>query len=133
MKKPVLPMILALAFGWAWFGFSSVAVQAQSSATKLPIEIFVDSRGDTLPSTDRNLPFKLISGYPEYKVGPGDILEIITVEGSKQKTDNVRVQPDGTVSFSVLHAIEVRDLALVEVKKALQDSLAEFVHSPRVQ
>ena len=126
-------MLLALAFGWAWTGFSPEVSQAQSTASRPNISAFVDSRGDTIPATPERQAFMLIEGYPEYKVGPGDILEIITVEGHERQTENVRIQPDGTVSYSVVHAVPVRDLALSEVRAVLQDSLSQYVLSPQVQ
>ena len=126
-------MILALAFGWVWVGFSSVFAQSSSTATLRTFDVFVDSRGDTIPSFPENLPFRIINGYPEYKIGPGDILEIITVEGNERKTTNARVQPDGTVSFSIINAINIRDLPLMIARDTLQHELGKFIRSPQLQ
>ena len=74
---PALPVILALAVGWAWELLSPIAAQAQSTAAPFyNLPIFVDTKGDTIPSMDEHLPFKVIEGFSEYKIGPGDILEI---------------------------------------------------------
>ena len=132
-EKPVLLMLLALVCGWAWLCFSPDVTQAQSTPTRANIQTFVDSRGDTMLPTPSKQPFIVIEGYPEYKVGPGDILEIITVEGNERQTENVRIQPDGTVAYSVVHAVPVRDLALSQVRAVLQDSLALYVRDPQVQ
>lgn len=131
---PVLPMILALATGWVWLLLSPLAIQAQSTANSLTgLPVFVDSRGDTIQYNTELLPFKMVSGFPEYKIGPGDILEIITVEGVERKTERVRVQPDGTVSFSILTAIAVRDMTLSEATEILKERLAEYIRSPQIQ
>lgn len=132
--KPVLPMLLALATGWAWHLLSPLAIQAQSTATpSYDLPVFVDAKGDTVENTPERLPFKIIDGFPEYKIGPGDVLEIITVEGADRRTERVRVQPDGTVSFSILTAIPVRNLTLSEVTKKLREQLELYIHSPQIQ
>ena len=132
--KPVLPMLLALATGWAWQLLSPLAIQAQSTAIPFyDLPIFVDSKGDTVWNTPDRLPFKIIEGFPEYKIGPGDILEVITVEGTDRRTERVRVQPDGTVSFSILTAIPVRNLTLSEITQKLREQLELYIHSPQIQ
>lgn len=131
---PVLLMILALATGWAWQLLSPLAIQAQSTAAPIyNLPLFIDSKGDTIPTNPERLPFKIVEGFPEYKIGPGDILEIITVEGIERKTERIRVQPDGTVSFSILTAIPVRNLTLSETTKILKIKLAQYVRAPQIQ
>lgn len=132
--KPVLLMLLALATGWAWLLLSPLAIQAQSTAAYLDdLPIFVDEKGDTIWSDPTLLPFKLVEGFPEYKIGPGDVLEIITVEGTDRKAERVRVQPDGTVSFSILTAIPVRNKTLSETTTLLKGELERYIRAPQIQ
>ncbi|MDA0709558.1 MAG: polysaccharide export protein [bacterium] len=133
-NTPALPVILALAVGWAWELLSPFAAQAQSTAvTPYDLPIFVDTKGDTIPTSPQNLPFKMIDGFPEYKIGPGDILEVITVEGTDRSTERVRVQPDGTLSFSILTAIPVRNLSLSETTTVLKAQLGLYIRAPQIQ
>lgn len=128
-------MFLAQATGWAWLLLSPIAIQAQSIAAPpiYDLPIFVDVKGDTIPSDPNLLPFKITEGFPEYKIGPGDVLEIITVEGIDRKTERVRIQPDGTVSFSILTAIPVRNLTLSEITSKLKGELAKYIRAPQIQ
>ena len=127
-------MILALATGWVWHLLSPLAIQAQSTATILDdLPIFVDTKGDTIWADPNLLPFKMVEGFPEYKIGPGDVLEIITVEGTERKTERVRVQPDGTVSFSILTAIPVRNKTLSETMATLKAELERYIRAPQIQ
>lgn len=96
-------------------------------------QTFVDSRGDTIPTNPDNLPFKVLNGFPEYRVGPGDILEITTVEAGVRNQESARILPDGTVSFSVLNNIPVADLSLSEVARKLTAELGRYVRLPQVK
>lgn len=126
-------MMLALATGWAWTLLSPIAIQAQSTAYQTSLPIFVSALGDTIPFDIPRLPFKMIDGFAEYKIGPGDVLEIITVEGNDRKTERVRVQPDGTVSFSILTAIPIRNKTLSETTTILREHLERYIRSPQIQ
>ena len=108
---------------------------AQPTAGRRPAEplVFVDSRGDTIASDPSNRPYKLIGGYSEYTVGPGDILEVTTWEADTRMTESVRILPTGTVSFSVLHNVHVSGLAVSEVLETLAEALSRYVKSPQVQ
>ena len=127
-------MMLALTTVWAWVGISPNMLQAQTASRFFgPSPVFVDSRGDTIPSNPNNLPYKVIDGYPEYKVGSGDVLEIITFEGPDRRTELSRVRPDGTISFSIVPSVHIGDLAISEVAQKLTETLSVYVRAPQVQ
>lgn len=93
----------------------------------------MDARGDTIPSNPANLPYKLIEGYPEYIVGPGDFLEITTYQTGDRFTETVRVIPTGTISFSVVRSLPVAGLSVSEVTETATDALAHYVRNPQLQ
>jgi len=95
--------------------------------------IFVDSRGDTIRPNPANLPYKLVNGVPDYKVGTDDVLELTSFEGTERRVETARVFPDSTVTFSILKNVRVGDQALSEVVKTLNEALARYVRSPQIQ
>ncbi len=70
--------------------------------------------------------------YPEYKVGPFDILEITSRIGSEHKTDTVMVRSDGTISYSFVDDLPVDGLTVREVDEKLSKSMSRFVRNPRI-
>jgi polysaccharide export outer membrane protein len=71
-------------------------------------------------------------GYPEYKVGPLDILEITFRSGSTHTTDTVVVRSDGTISFSFVDNLEAAGLTARDIDEKLTERLSSFVRNPRV-
>jgi len=79
-----------------------------------------------------NTVFTEKRGYPEYKVGPLDILEITFRAGSEHKTDTVIVRSDGTISYSFVDDLPVEGLTVREVDEKLTESMSGFVRKPRI-
>ena len=94
---------------------------------------FRDKQGNPIPSDPANQAFKLINGFPEYLVGRGDILEIITFQAGTRSTESVRVFPDGTISFSVLYDILAAERTPSELSRYLTEALSQYVRNARVQ
>jgi polysaccharide export outer membrane protein len=79
-----------------------------------------------------NAVFTEKRGYPEYKVGPLDILEITSRIGSEHKTDTVMVRSDGTISYSFVDDLPVEGLTVREVDERLTERMSRFVRRPRI-
>lgn len=127
-------MMLALTMVWAWISVSPNSLQAQTpSLPQSEYPVFIDSKGDSIPYHPNLLPYKMVNGYPEYKIGPGDILEMIIIEGPDKKTENIRVRPDGTVSFSVVNNVQIADLTLSEATDKMTEALKVYVRAPQLQ
>ena len=94
---------------------------------------FKDRQGTVIPSSPVNLPFRMIRGYPEYLVDPGDVLEIATYDAGNRAMEAVRVLPDGTVSFSILTGVDVGHRPLSEVTSILTAALGEYIRNPQIQ
>ena len=79
-----------------------------------------------------NAAFTEKRGYPEYKIGPLDILEITSRIGSEHKTDLVIVRSDGTISYSFVDDLPVEGLTAQEVDEELTEWMSGFVRKPRI-
>ena len=69
---------------------------------------------------------------PEYRVGPGDVLEVV-VYGNEDLTRSTTIQTNGTVSLPLLGDVNVAGLTLPEVKTKLTSLLArDYLVNPQV-
>jgi len=90
------------------------------------------SRESHKRKSEGNKVYTEVSGKPEYLVGPGDVLEIISWEGATESISTARVRDDGTISYGFLEDIEVEGLTTRQVDSLLTERLKEFVQSPRI-
>jgi polysaccharide export outer membrane protein len=75
---------------------------------------------DTKPST------------PEYKIGIGDILEIVTWKEPDFSREEITVRLDGKISFPLLDDIQAASQSPAQLKKHIESKLKEYVSSPSV-
>lgn len=68
---------------------------------------------------------------PEFRVGPGDVLQI-DVWKEKELSGDVVVRPDGRISLPLLKDLEVTGMTPMEIQKALTEKLGKFVSAPDV-
>ncbi|PYQ44261.1 MAG: hypothetical protein DMF77_07585 [Acidobacteria bacterium] len=75
------------------------------------------------PNPDRN----------DYRVGPGDVLEI-TVLGNADLSRSVTVQPSGSITFPLLNEVSVAGLTVSEVQRKMVTLLQkDFLVDPHVE
>ena len=67
----------------------------------------------------------------DYRIGNGDILEIITWKEPDFSTE-VMVRLDGKITFPLLDDIQAAGHTTVQVKEAIQSRLKEYVENPTV-
>ncbi len=79
-----------------------------------------------------NKVFKEVSGVPEYRIGPLDVLTIDSRVGEKTTTTEVPVNSRGRISYSFLDDISVDDLTPSEVDALLTEKLSRYVRNPRI-
>ncbi len=65
-----------------------------------------------------------------YKIGRGDILEIIVWKEPEFSREEVLVRLDGKISFPLLDDIVAAQQTPSQLKKKIEDSLKEFVTNP---
>lgn len=81
---------------------------------------------------DENDAYTTISGFPEYKIGPGDLLEIAIWEGREAKREEVLVRPDGNISFGFIDDLQVNGLTPTQLDKLLTEFNKEYMKNPRI-
>jgi len=82
--------------------------------------------------TLENTVFKTIDGVPEYKIDPGDALEISLWEGNQQEKEEILVRPDGNISFGFIEDLYIKGLTASELDKKLTNLLTQYVKKPRI-
>jgi polysaccharide export outer membrane protein len=79
-----------------------------------------------------NSTFTTVSGFPEYKIGIGDILEITLWKGISGVKEQVIVRADGKVSFGLVDDLYVNGLTCSDLDDLLTEKLKEYIKTPRV-
>lgn len=67
-----------------------------------------------------------------YKIGSGDMLEILTWNEPQLSRNEVLVRTDGKISFPFLDDIEAAGLTPFELKQKIEDGLKKYVEHPYV-
>ncbi len=70
-------------------------------------------------------------GFPEYIIGPGDVLQL-TLRDVDVNREEVTVRPDGNVSFSLLENVAASGLTPTELDDALTSALSRFLRTPKI-
>lgn len=68
---------------------------------------------------------------PVYTLKPGDLLGV-SVWGEEELTGEIRVLPDGSISFPLVGRVEVTGKGVTEVEKQLERALDEYIPAPDV-
>jgi polysaccharide export outer membrane protein len=63
----------------------------------------------------------------DYKIGPGDVLEISVYGEESLNRKDLVVRPDGKVSFPLVGDVQVGGLTTLQAKVALEQSLHEYI------
>ena len=84
-----------------------------------------------VPHTMAQEPSPVVA-EPEYHIGVGDILEIITWKEPDFTRDNIMVRLDGKITFPLLDDIQAAGLTPIQLKNNIQTKLADFLASPTV-
>jgi protein involved in polysaccharide export with SLBB domain len=79
-----------------------------------------------------NRVFSEISGRPEYRIGPLDVVEIISHIGEKANTATVTVNSQGNISYSFIDNLFVDGLTSSQLDALLTKRLSSYLRHPRV-
>lgn len=131
ISVPLRHFVLVCVVGLA--GWPTAAAGQDGPSRNGMYRMAVDTRGDTIPVNPNNMPYKLLNGFPEYRVGVGDVMEITAIEAGERSVEMARILPDGTVSFNVLNKVPIAGLALSEASDRLSTELARYVRQPQLQ
>jgi polysaccharide export outer membrane protein len=85
------------------------------------------------PATPAPSPSPSPSTSPEYRVGPGDVLEV-TVLDNQEVSRTPTVQTSGVIALPLLGEVEVSGLTLAEIQRKLTTLLArDYLVNPQVE
>ena len=68
----------------------------------------------------------------DYKIGIGDVLKISTWKEADLSFESLIVRNDGKITFPLLDDLQAEGKSTMELKKTIQEKLAEFVEAPTV-
>lgn len=75
--------------------------------------------------------FRDVSGFPDYVIGPSDVLRI-TMRDVEVTQETVMVRSDGNISFSLVENIHAAGKTLTELDAALTAELGKYLRHPKV-
>ena len=96
---------------------------------------------EQLPAADRlavlaapleNDVFATVNGIAQYKIGPRDVLEITSWEGSTSKKEEIVVRQDGKISFSFVEDVPVTGLTASQLDELLTQKLRSYLRKPQI-
>ncbi|QTA79468.1 putative polysaccharide export protein, GfcE-like [Desulfonema limicola] len=94
---------------------------------------FIDNQNKaSLGEVEENDVFTSISGFPEYKIGPGDILEITMWKHSVGTKEEILVRPDGKISFGFVEDLKVSGLTAIQLDELLTEHLKIYIKHPQI-
>ena len=68
----------------------------------------------------------------DYKIGPGDTLEIVTWKEPDFSRDEILVRIDGKITFPLLDDLQAAGLTTIQLKEQIAKGLKDFVETPEV-
>jgi len=69
----------------------------------------------------------------DYRIGPGDVLDIMVPGMEELKSTTVRVSNEGTISLSFVGVMQISGLTETEIKQAVAQRLErDYMHNPQV-
>ena len=80
----------------------------------------------------RNDVFETINGVAEYRIGPGDLLEINFWEAGTSKKEEILVQQNGRISFGFVEDLFVKGLTVSQLDELLTKNLKQYFRKPRI-
>jgi len=76
--------------------------------------------------------YKTVEGIEEYKIDPGDTLEITLWEGTVSRKEEILVRSNGKISFGFVEDLSVKGTTATELDQKLTRYLKEYVKNPRI-
>jgi polysaccharide export outer membrane protein len=131
----VLNFVALLMFFWA----TSVWSQATKPSTARPAPATQPSKtaetvkpADTAPAATQPMPPLATSSVaPDYRIGPGDSLQIF-VWRNPELTTTVPVRPDGKISTPLVEDMTAVGKTPSQLARDIEGVLAEYIRSPQV-
>ncbi len=81
---------------------------------------------------EENSTFTTVSGVPEYKIGPGDVIEITLWKGPTATRELITVKPSGKISFNMADNLYANGLTASQLDDTITGGLMKYIKKPRV-
>jgi protein involved in polysaccharide export with SLBB domain len=112
-----------------WPGNTGAAIRArQMEIEQLPTA----DRLAALQAPLENEVFATVNGIEEYKVGPGDLLEITYWEANTPKKEEILIRADGKISFGFVEDLYVNGLTISRLDNLLTKHIKKYLKRPRL-
>ncbi|MFH1937768.1 MAG: polysaccharide biosynthesis/export family protein [Bacteroidota bacterium] len=85
-----------------------------------------------MSEVSENSVFTVVSGMPEYRIGPLDVLVIVSRIGEKETGTTVTVNNRGNISYSFLDDLHVAGLTPSQLDDLLTQKLLNYIKNPRI-
>ena len=86
----------------------------------------------TAAAADLSTAAAVQMAHEPYRIGAGDLLEIVTWKEPDFSRDNVLVRTDGKISFPLLNDVQAAGRTPVELKSEIESKLKAYVEHPVV-
>jgi protein involved in polysaccharide export with SLBB domain len=126
------PDMVAAHFGEGVTLWSGRASDAVPESAALGTSAKAEAARRPPSALSENEVFKVVDGTVEYKIGPGDGLEITLWEGHTPVRQELPVRPDGRISFGLVENLAVDGLTARELDELLTVRLEQYLKKPRV-
>ena len=90
------------------------------------------SKIEEMSMTQGNKAFSVISGVPEYRIGPLDVLEVNSHIGDKVNVTMITVDNRGKISYSFIDDLDVAGLTPSQTDNLITKKMSSFIKSPRI-
>ncbi|MCI0370931.1 MAG: SLBB domain-containing protein, partial [candidate division NC10 bacterium] len=84
------------------------------------------------PEVLENQTFTVVDGIPQYRIGPGDLLEILLSRGVTQDRLTLTVRTDGSVRVLFV-VVTIGGLTAEQAGRVIERALGAYYRSPRVE
>ncbi|MGD9304953.1 MAG: FG-GAP-like repeat-containing protein [Desulfobacterales bacterium] len=112
-----------------WPGKAGVTFTAKNMAIE---QLGNANRLAALEAPLENKVFATIDGIPEYKIGPGDVLELTLWKGNEPTKEEILIRQNGKISFGFVEDLQVNGLTTSQLDALLTRRIGEYVRKPRI-
>jgi polysaccharide export outer membrane protein len=109
------------------------AVNPETFPQPIPImATAVDGLPELPPPPSENSTFTMVNGVPQYRIGPGDVLDLLVTRGPTQEKLTATVRSNGKIHV-ILVEVGVDGLTTEQAAREITKELMAFFRSPFVE
>ncbi len=91
------------------------------------------SSAEVKDDVTENKSFTTTGGFPEYRIGPKDLLNVTLWKGAEASEHEVRVRPDGKISFGFVEDLFVNGFTPTQLDQKLTQEFSRFILKPQIE